>query len=351
MYEVSVAGILNGRFSSFWDYALHYSTNILLFYVHATGILPMGLRRAQYRYWLLPLLLCAELIGYTFFTYALELLAVRFFDIQMTRSLDFDYTYAVRSVWRAIYFMGFATAYYFLRKYLKERMWSAHVEKQRLLDIIEKQHLQTELVRSQNAFLKAQINPHFLFNTLNFVYNSVRKTSVQAAETILSLSEMMRYALQTEDDQQTNLQEEIEQVEHLIQIHQIRHKHQLQLEFTYGSNLAGVKFIPLVLVTLVENMFKHGDLNRTGAIARIDITFENNTLQITTSNLSLMERPSGHRIGLDNIQNRLRHAYGEQASLETYTDNAGYFHTLLRVAYPTSTDNTRLDKAGMRVMN
>lgn len=332
LYEVAVAGILYGRLSSFGDYALHYSINIALFYVHALYVMPKGFRPSTHRFWLIPTLILGEIIVYTLFTYAMERLAIHLFQVRMTRLPEIDYMYFLRSAWRAIYFMGFATGYYFLTRFLSERMRVGQIEKQRLLDIIDKQHLQTELIRSQNAYLKAQINPHFLFNTLNYVYNSVRKTSTPAAEAVLSLSHMMRYALQSEDEhQQTDLLEEIQQVEHLLHIHRIRQENRLQIALRYGTNLAGIRFIPLVLITLVENMFKHGDLTEESAPAEIVISSEEGELKITTLNRCLDVRPDGHRIGLDNIRKRLQHTYQHRASFKAWTDAAGYFHTELRV--------------------
>lgn len=332
LYEITVAGIIYGRLSSFWDYALHYSINIALFYVHAHFVMPRGFRPDGHRFWLIPTLVLVEVIAYILFTYAMERLAIGVFQVRMTRSPDLDSAYLLRSAWRAIYFLGFATAYYFLTKYLSERTRVEQIEKQQLLDIIDKQHLQTALIRSQNAFLKAQINPHFLFNTLNYVYNSVRKTSGRAAEAILSLSHMMRYALQSEDEhQQAELLEEIQQVEHLLHIHRIRQESRLRVALHYGPNLAGIRFIPLVLITLVENMFKHGDLNGAGEPAAITVTYQADELKITTVNRCLDVRAGGHGIGLDNIRKRLQHAYPDRASFEAWTDEAGYFHTRLRV--------------------
>lgn len=332
LYEVTVAGIIYGRLSSFWDYALHYSINIALFYVHARYVMPRGFRPDGHRFWLIPALVLVEVVTYILFTYAMERLAVGVFQVRMTRSPDLDSAYFLRSAWRAIYFLGFATAYYFLTKYLSERTRVEQIEKQQLLDIIDKQRLQTELIRSQNAYLKAQINPHFLFNTLNYVYNSVRKTSGQAADAILSLSHMMRYALQSEDEhQQAELLEEIQQVEHLLHIHQIRQEDRLRLTLRYGPNLAGIRLIPLVLITLVENMFKHGDLTAEGAGAEIAVTYEAGELKITTVNPCLDTRTGGHRIGLDNIRKRLQQAYPGRASFDAWTDEAGYFHTRLCV--------------------
>lgn len=331
-YEIAMIGVISGEFSSPLDYLLHYTLNLLIFYFHAAVILPFALQKRGLWSWWIPVLAAGEVIAYISFLYLSELLATQFLGMKLLRPLQLDSFYLLRATWRAVYFMGFATGYYYLMTYLREKKRAEQAEKQHLLNIIDKQHLQTELIKSQHAFLKAQINPHFLFNTLSFVYNSVRKTSHEAAEAILSLSDMMRYALQSENEhQETSLLEEIEHVENLIRIHQLRHNHQLHLKLTVSKNLQGTKIIPLVLITLVENMFKHGHLTDEAHPASITISREGNTLRINTANLKSREQASGHSVGLNNIRERLEHVYTGQASLEVSTDRPGYFYTALSI--------------------
>lgn len=333
LYEISVVGALMGSFAAFGDYFLHYAVNVSLFYAHALVVLPFALQPGRFRYWFLPLFLAAEVAAYSAAIVVAEYFYITYLDGQLVRAFEFDYTYWIRMIWRAIYFMIFGTGYYFIKKFIEEKKRAEVSEKQSLLNIIENQRLQSDLVRSQNAFLKAQINPHFLFNTLSFVYNSVRKTSTPAAEAIMALSQMMRYALQNEDEyEESELLEEIEHVNNLIQLHQIRHENQLQLQFTHGSNLTGVRIIPLVLITLVENVFQHAELTRPNHVAKIDVRLKNGILQITTSNLKKAGQTLGNRIGLDNIQRRLRHAYKDKVQFETTTDAHGYFMVDLRIA-------------------
>jgi two-component system, LytTR family, sensor kinase len=322
-----------GSFASFGDYVLHYGINISLFYMHALVVLPFALQHGKLRYWLLPILVVAEIAAYAAAIFVAEFLYINYLGGQLVSPFKLDYAYWLRMVWRAIYFMIFATGYYLIKRFLEEKKRAELNEKQSLLSVIENQRLQSDLVRSQNAFLKAQINPHFLFNTLSFVYNSVRKTSTPAAEAIMALSQMMRYALQSENEyEESELLEEIEHANNLIQLHQIRHEHQLHLHFSYGSNLAGVRIIPLVLITLVENVFQHAELTRPNHVARIDVRLEEGTLHITTSNLKNSGQSSGHRIGLDNIQRRLRHAYKDRVHFEASADERGYFKVAIRIA-------------------
>ncbi|WP_276499409.1 sensor histidine kinase [Pontibacter litorisediminis] len=332
-YEIVIVAVFSGSFNSTWDYLGHYALHISLFYFHARVVLPWVLRRKRMTAWLLPLLLIGEVTVYINLTYLLEVILTEYLQVKLMRPLVFDYYYWLRALWRAIYFLGFSTGYFFLRNYIREQKRANRAESEQLLKIIEQQNLQHELIKSQNAYLKTQINPHFLFNTLSFVYNSVRKTSAEAAEAIMALSQMMRYALQNEDDQhETLILEEIEHVESLIRIHQIRHKDTLNVQLIYSDNLAGVKFVPLILMTLVENIFKHGDLTQQQHPAQIKIMLDANTLRISTSNLKSSLKPESHRIGLDNIHKRLDQVYKEKASFSTYSTIDGLFVTVLKVS-------------------
>jgi two-component system, LytTR family, sensor kinase len=332
-YEILVIGILTGTFGSFLDYAVHYAVNILLFYVFAALVLPWCLQSSKKNRWFLPFLIVLLIFSYVGVIYGLELLLTRHLGVSLTRPLVMDQSYLLRATWRCIYFMGFATGYYFLVTSLRERQRAELAEKQQLHHIIEKQRLEHELVQAQHAFLKAQINPHFLFNTLSFIYNSVRKTSPPAAEAVLSLSEMMRYALQNEDPQQEFwLGEEIEQVEHLIRLHQIRHDYRYYITLNWCQAVAKVKLIPLVLLTLAENMFKHGELNREDSPAVIDIQLKGDVLHITTANRLRTAPLAGCGIGLSNLHLRLHHVYGKKAALQTWVDANHYFNVSLQVA-------------------
>ncbi|HAD14804.1 MAG TPA: hypothetical protein DCF33_20445, partial [Saprospirales bacterium] len=128
--------------------------------------------------------------------------------------------------------------------------------------ILQEQKLQLEMEKSQANFnfLKAQINPHFLHNTLNFLYAKSLPYSEELSEGILTLSDIMRYALdeQTRQDGKALLADEVEHVNNVIKINQLRFENQLQVHFTVQGSLEGLRIAPFVLITLVENAFKHG---------------------------------------------------------------------------------------------
>ena len=182
--------------------------------------------------------------------------------------------------------------------------------------ILEAQKLQLEIEKSQANFnfLKAQINPHFLHNTLNFLYAKSLPYSPELSEGILTLSDIMRYALSEGNakDGKAPLKDEVEHVRNVIKINQLRFSHNLKVDFEVEGVLNGTMIIPFVLITLVENAFKHGDVKSMDHPISILLKVDDRKLYFMCRN----KKKTGPKelstgIGLDNIRKRLDLAYGE----------------------------------------
>lgn len=333
-YEIVLAGVIRERFASPGYYLVFYGFNISLFYFHAHFILPTAHKNPNYTIWLLPVLILIEVAVYVPLTIGIVTLLQKIANLEIFTSTGFNKTSLGNGIWRTIYFILFSSGYYYLMNYLKERKNTQQAENERLMMIIENQHVQSELIKSQHAHLKAQINPHFLFNTLSFIYSNTRKVAPEAAEAIMALSEMMRYALHDDSEHAfTSLNLEIAQVVNLIKLHQIKSENKLNINFKCDDNLEEVQIIPLVLMTLVENVFKHGNLLRTDSPALISIYSDGQTLVIETENIiDTQNTRTSHHIGLDNTKKRLEMAYGHKATLSFHTGNDNYFNVSLRIA-------------------
>ena len=184
--------------------------------------------------WKLVLAILLELSVYVLICFADDKILYSLHLIKLTRPLNLDYVFCIRNLYRGVYFTAISTGYYFLKTYIKEKQKSAEIEKQRLNEIILRQKAEQELTIAHNAFLKAQINPHFLFNTLDFIYYQVMEVSPKAADAIIALADMMRYAIDADKAGEfINMGEEIDQVINLIYLNQIRKNGEVNLEFTY----------------------------------------------------------------------------------------------------------------------
>jgi two-component system, LytTR family, sensor kinase len=201
--------------------------------------------------------------------------------------------------------------------------------------ILEEQKMQLEVEKSQANFnfLKAQINPHFLHNTLNFLYAKSLPYSPELSEGILTLSDIMRYALSEGNtrDGRALLKDEIEHVRNVIKINQLRFSNNLHVQFDVEGMINGATIIPFVLITLVENAFKHGDLKSTDYPIMIKVKVEDHKLRFFCRNRKKAgpkELSTG--IGLDNIKKRLELAYGKNYLLNI-KDEAEFYTTELTI--------------------
>lgn len=201
--------------------------------------------------------------------------------------------------------------------------------------ILEEQKLQLEVEKSAANFnfLKAQINPHFLHNTLNFLYAKSLPYSAELSEGILTLSDIMRYALSesTARDGKAPLKDEIEHVRNVIKINQLRFSNNLNVQFDVEGVVNGATIIPFVLITLVENAFKHGDLKSVAEPIVINLKVDKNSIYFYCRN----KKKSGPKelstgIGLENIKKRLELAYGKNHTF-TVKDEADFYTTELTI--------------------
>jgi two-component system LytT family sensor kinase len=204
-------------------------------------------------------------------------------------------------------------------------------KKQRKILEAQKMQLEVEKSAANFNFLKAQINPHFLHNTLNFLYAKSLPYSQELSEGILTLSDIMRYALSEGNakDGKALLQDEIEHVRNVIKINQLRFSNNLNITFEVHGVVNGTMIIPFVLITLVENAFKHGDLKSSNNPIEIKLDIDEDSLFFFCRN----KKKTGPKelstgIGLDNIRKRLDLAYGKDYKL-VIKDEADLYTTEL----------------------
>ncbi len=208
-------------------------------------------------------------------------------------------------------------------------------DEQKHRKVLEEQKMQLEIEKSQANFnfLKAQINPHFLHNTLNFLYAKSLPYSPELSEGILTLSDIMRYALSEGNakDGKAPLKDEIEHVRNVIKINQLRFSNNLKVSFDVEGVVNGATIVPFVLITLVENAFKHGDLKSNEHPIIVQLKIEKDQLYFYCSN----KKKAGPKelstgIGLKNINKRLDLAYGDSYRLRI-KDEADIYTTELTI--------------------
>jgi len=331
-YETVVAGLAFGLWAHPATYIVHYLINIAFFYAFGMYLFPWSLKDKSPAIWKLFIAVSGGMVVFLFLNITSDLILIKCHIIQ-DRNEAIDGKHITKVIYRGIYFLIYALAYYLLMSYLNARKAAEESETQRLNGIIAEEKMKRQLSRAHNMYLKAQINPHFLFNTLDYIHHHVRGLSLEAGDAIISLSEMMRYAIDADQDEATILLgDEIDQVEKLLGLYQLRQNHGLNIEVYFSESVYALKFIPLVLITLTENMFKHGNLLDKEIGALIAVYPDDDFLYIKTRNkINLGQAQSKSKKGLLNIQERLLYAYGKNVRFEFGETSSGLFETMVRL--------------------
>ncbi len=191
----------------------------------------------------------------------------------------------------------------------------------------EKRELQEQNLTSELKFLKSQIDPHFFFNTLNSLYALTLKKSESAPNTVLKLSEIMRYMLYECNGKTVSLDKEVQYVKNYLDLEKIRYGNELDIQVDIKGDTQGKSIMPLIFSPFIENSFKHG-INTSVEDAYINIQMNINSdklhFEIENSKGPITKNKStlSGGIGLNNVKRRLKLEYPNEHSLNiTDTDN------------------------------
>jgi LytS/YehU family sensor histidine kinase len=178
--------------------------------------------------------------------------------------------------------------------------------------------LQKENMQSQLQVLKAQIHPHFLFNTLNNIYSYTQHTSPTASKMVMGLSDILRYMLYECNQQLTPLSNEFRMIEEYINLEKIRYGNKLELHIDFPEQAGEYTIAPLLLLPLVENCFKHGISNiLEHPWLNMSVTLENNWMTMNLVNSKALQAQSSlsSGIGIENVRRRLDLLYPNKYEL------------------------------------
>ncbi|TRX32035.1 sensor histidine kinase [Flavobacterium sp. ZT3R18] len=174
---------------------------------------------------------------------------------------------------------------------------------------IRLQKVEEDKMKSELSFLKAQINPHFLFNTLNSIYSLAIKKDDKTADAVVQLSELMRYIITNANDDVIALDKEINYIDNYILLQKTRLGNTVTVDYTMEGDPFGKAITPLILISFIENAFKHGvNPNENSEICiRITIVGDYLTLYVSNNKVQTIKSDSG--IGLQNTIERLTLLY------------------------------------------
>ena len=279
------------------------ASQIFLFYISKNIFIPRYLEINQKKFTLIELFIILVSSGlvtwieYLFFTY-------------ISTTADPDTPYFLIYIFKLIIYA--ITIWVSVSIYIIERERKTNKKMQ---------ILKNEKALSELKFLKAQINPHFLFNALNNIYSMSYMEDKSAPDKIAMLSEMLRYVIYDCKSDFVPLEKELIYLENFIEFQKLRTENEQQIEIDICVKDPKYKIAPMILIPFVENAFKHSRICKyQNAFVSIYLIQNSNTLEfdVTNSNIhpAINTGSSSSGIGIENIKNRLELIYGKRAKLD-----------------------------------
>ncbi len=191
-----------------------------------------------------------------------------------------------------------------------------------------------EKVNAELSYLKAQINPHFLFNTLNSIYSSaIDENADNTASAVVKLSGMMRYVISEAHHEYVPLEKELSYISDYIELQKIRLGETVHLIYGVTGSTAGKQIAPLILISFIENAFKHGVNPEEYSNIEIEIDIHDDTLRLSVLN-NKVKTVNGNivknNVGMENTTNRLQLLYPSRHEL-VIKDDEKEFLVLLKI--------------------
>lgn len=195
-----------------------------------------------------------------------------------------------------------------------------------------KAKLEKENVGTQLAFLRNQVNPHFFMNTLNNIHSLIDFDTIEAKESIIRLSKLMRHILYDSEVERIPIQKELEFVKNYVDLMKLRYSDKVKIDLLVPNQLPDKSIPPLLFTSFLENAFKHGISYQNASFIDISFLYANDllTFEIVNSNVPLEKAEDSYGIGIENSRKRLNLLYGDNYKLEI-KDTKDEYHIRLSI--------------------
>lgn len=235
-----------------------------------------------------------SIIGYYYVTMLLPLVGIQIY----TQPVDFI-SFTVSALVAYVRFLIYAVLYFQVQRTINKERQNARLE---------------------YSFLRSQVNPHFLHNTLNSLFSQALNCSPPLADNIMKLSKLMRYSLESIefDSGKVSIQKELEHLQTLIDINNMRFSNTKSIEYCIDGEMRGQTLPPLSIITVVENAFKYGDLKDPQNPLIIKVILSTDYIYFCCKNKKRRNNIelSSHNIGLTNLKRRLDIAFKDKYSMK-----------------------------------
>jgi hypothetical protein len=241
-----------------------------------------------------------------------------FFHYRKMDSLDLFSEYYIISL------ISFVMPFIFLS-------WLARITENLVINTFKKEQLEKQAVEAELYYLKSQINPHFLFNTLNNIHTLVYKQAPAAPDSVMQLASLMRYMIYESNAPTVPLTRELEYLQDYVSLQQLRYKQRPVVDLQLEGATETCFIAPLLFIHLLENAYKHSPARLNPGDLKVRLKVSEDTLTFSVQNpvgKTLADPPHGHGgIGLPNVRKRLSLLYPGQHTLEIH--NSGETFTVV----------------------
>ncbi|GAB5553438.1 MAG: sensor histidine kinase [Saprospiraceae bacterium] len=299
-------GVFTAGAAGYWLASLYGTLfNLFIFYLHSDYLLPKLLKHKrwpEYLFLTLGLLLISSVAES-----GLDHIFLRYYPLQYP--IGFSELLENNLAIHGLFFLFFS----FLFRFSQD--WFIHERQQQIL--------KAEKLSAELSYLKAQINPHFLFNTLNNLFASAHQSQDdKTANGIAKLAHMMRYMLEESEEERVPLANEIQHLKHYMDLQNLRFSAEdsVVIDFTHSGNLTDLQIPPLLLIPFVENAYKHGVRLEKDSFIQIYLEAKKDQLLFSVKNswhdqkVQVINAEGG--IGLQNVRKRLELLYPDRHQLK-----------------------------------
>jgi two-component sensor histidine kinase len=292
--------------------------NVLIFYTNLYLIIPITLDKRKFFIWMLACLIIVisfVAIKYGFLFYMHELSGLK----MIAKDTEMLFGPSKQTIISTFVINGFFIFLSTVYKFTVDWFFNEQEKSD-----LEKQSLTAEL-----AFLKSQINPHFLFNSLNNIYSLAYQKSDATPDAILKLSEIMRYMLYESNDNRVSLEKEITYLKSYIELQKLRFRGNVHVILEVEGQIDHQHILPLILISFVENAFKHGLATDAKNPIHINISvFEDKLLFTIKNRKNKLNKDQTGGIGMVNVKRRLDLSYPENYKLTIENKEDDYYSEL-----------------------
>jgi len=281
-------------------FVLYSVIDISLFYLNYLYFIPRFLNKKQYSKYAIAAVI--SLVVYGVGKYLIALPIKQYVLVHGKMEVGFGEFFLSTTITNIIFLLLSAALKFTVDWFLNERI-QRDLENQRLI--------------AELAFLKSQINPHFLFNSLNSIYSLAYQRSATTPEAILKLSEIMRYMLYDCNDNKVDLAKELQYLQNYIDLQKIRFSDKAYIDYKVEGKVVAQQIVPLLLIAFIENAFKHGVANNPLTPIRLLIDVDDEHLHFYMQNKKhTNNRDASGGIGLNNVKRRLNLLYPNKYNLD-----------------------------------